>query len=43
VVQASDPRPRQPLVAEAGRLGIDTEGLVALIRDASYGQEGRRI
>jgi len=33
----------EPLVAEAGRLGIDTDELVALIRDASYGQEGRRI
>ena len=30
----------EPLVAEAGRLGIDADGLVALIREASYEQRG---
>jgi GntR family transcriptional regulator len=30
----------EPLVAEAGRLGIDTDELAAMIRDASNGQGG---
>jgi DNA-binding transcriptional regulator YhcF (GntR family) len=32
----------EPLVAEAGRLGIDAGELVALIRESSYAQEGTR-
>ena len=32
-----------PLVAEAGRLGIDTDELVALIRESSYAQEGAQL
>jgi GntR family transcriptional regulator len=32
----------EPLVAEAGRLGIDTNELVALIRESSYAQRGTR-
>ena len=32
----------QPLVAEAGRLGIGTDALVALIRESSPAQEGAR-
>jgi GntR family transcriptional regulator len=30
----------EPLVTEAGRLGIDAEELVALIRESGYAQEG---
>jgi DNA-binding transcriptional regulator YhcF (GntR family) len=30
----------EPLVAEASRLGIDTDGLVALIRESGYAQRG---
>src|SRR5580693_452829 len=30
----------EPLVAEASRLGIDTDELVALIRESSYAQRG---
>jgi GntR family transcriptional regulator len=33
----------EPLVAEAGRLGIDADELVALIREASNGQGGTTI
>ncbi len=33
----------EPLVAEAGRLGIDAEELVALIREAGYPQGGTTI
>jgi GntR family transcriptional regulator len=33
----------EPLVAEASRLGIDTDELVALIRESSPAQEGTRI
>jgi DNA-binding transcriptional regulator YhcF (GntR family) len=33
----------EPLVAEAARLGIDTDELVALIREPSYAQEGTRL
>ena len=33
----------EPLVAEAGRLGIDADDLVALIRESSYAQEGTRL
>jgi GntR family transcriptional regulator len=32
----------EPLVVEAGRLGIDAEELVTLIREASHGQGGTR-
>ncbi len=32
----------QPLVAEAGRLGIDADELVTLIRESSHGQGGTR-
>jgi GntR family transcriptional regulator len=32
----------EPLVIEAGRLGIDADELVTLIRDASHGQGGTR-
>ena len=32
----------EPLVAEAGRLGIGADELVALIRESSYAQEGTR-
>jgi GntR family transcriptional regulator len=32
----------EPLVAEAGRLGIDADELVALIRESSYTQEGTK-
>ena len=32
-----------PLVAEAGRLGIDADELVALIRESSHAQGGARI
>jgi GntR family transcriptional regulator len=32
----------EPLVAEAGRLGIDADELVALIRESSYAQRGNR-
>ena len=32
----------EPLVAEADRLGIDADELVALIRECSYAQEGTR-
>ncbi len=32
----------EPLVAEASRLGIDADELVALIREASYTQRGNR-
>lgn len=30
----------EPLVAEASRLGIDADELVALIRESSYAQRG---
>jgi GntR family transcriptional regulator len=33
----------EPLVAEAGRLGIDTDELAALIREASYPQGGATL
>ena len=33
----------EPLVAEAGRLGIDANELVALIRESSYAQKGTGI
>ena len=33
----------EPLVAEAGRLGIDADELVALIREASYLQGGTTL
>ncbi len=33
----------EPLVAEAGRLGIDANELVALIREASYPQGGTTL
>src|SRR5215469_18368165 len=33
----------EPLVAEAGRLGIDADDLVALIREASYPQGGTTL
>jgi GntR family transcriptional regulator len=33
----------EPLVAEAGRLGINADELVALIRESSYGQGGTTI
>jgi len=33
----------EPLVAEAARLGIDADELVALIREASHAREGSRI
>jgi GntR family transcriptional regulator len=32
-----------PLVAEASRLGIDADDLVALIRESSYPQRGTRL
>ena len=32
----------EPLVAEAGRLGIDADELVTLIRESSYAQEGTK-
>jgi GntR family transcriptional regulator len=32
----------EPLVVEAGRLGIDAEELVTLIREAGHGQGGTR-
>ena len=32
----------EPLVAEASRLGIDADELVALIRESSYAQEGTK-
>ena len=32
-----------PLIAEAGRLGIDADELVALIRESSHAQGGARI
>lgn len=32
----------EPLVAEAGRLGIDTDELAAMIRESSYAQKGTR-
>jgi len=32
----------EPLVAEAGRLGIDTDELAAMIRESSYAQRGTR-
>jgi DNA-binding transcriptional regulator YhcF (GntR family) len=33
----------EPLVAEASRLGIDADELVALIRESSYAQKGARV
>ena len=33
----------EPLLAEAGRLGINADELVALIRESSYSQKGTRI
>jgi GntR family transcriptional regulator len=33
----------EPLVAEASRLGIDPDELVALIRESSHVQEGTRL
>ena len=33
----------EPLVAEATRLGIDADELVALIRESSYAQRGTRL
>ncbi len=33
----------EPLVAEASRLGIDADELVALIRESSYAQRGIRL
>ena len=33
----------EPLVAEAGRLGIDADELVGLIRESSYTQRGNRL
>jgi GntR family transcriptional regulator len=33
----------EPLVAEATRLGINPDDLVALIRDSSYAQEGSTL
>jgi DNA-binding transcriptional regulator YhcF (GntR family) len=33
----------KPLVAEATRLGIDADELVALIRDSSYAQTASRL
>ena len=32
----------EPLVAEAGRLGIDADELAAMIRESSFAQEGIR-
>lgn len=32
-----------PMVAEANRLGIDADALVALVRDASQAQEGSKV
>ncbi len=32
----------EPLIAEAGRLGIDADELAGLIRDSSYAQRGTR-
>ena len=32
----------EPLVAEAGRLGISTDELAAMIRESSYAQKGTR-
>jgi DNA-binding transcriptional regulator YhcF (GntR family) len=33
----------EPLAAEASRLGIDADELVALIRESGYAQEGTRL
>jgi DNA-binding transcriptional regulator YhcF (GntR family) len=33
----------EPLVAEAGRLGIDADELVALIRESSYAEGGAKV
>ncbi len=33
----------EPMVAEASRLGIDTDALVGLIRESSYAQGGVRL
>jgi GntR family transcriptional regulator len=33
----------EPLVAEAGRLGIGADELAAMIRESSYAQEGTRL
>ena len=33
----------EPLVAEASRLGIDTDQLVTLIRESGHAQEGTRL
>jgi len=32
----------EPLIAEAGRLGIDADELAAMIRESSYAQRGTR-